>query len=296
MDFTKEMRTKQDLINKFLKQLFESKSNIPQILSDSINYSLFAGGKRLRPILCLAAYDIINGNNHHAVYPIACALECIHTYSLIHDDLPAMDNDDYRRGKLSNHKVYGDGIAILAGDGLLTYGFELLSDMFKNCQNSYKIIGQIINEIAEAAGISGMVGGQVVDLQSEGKIANESTMEYIHRHKTAALIKVSVRSGALLAGANKTQLNALTIYGENLGLAFQIMDDLLDVIGDAQLLGKKTGNDKEREKMTYISLLGVDGTRALAHNKINIAKNAISEFDNAEFLWELADFVVNREY
>jgi len=284
------------MIDKALEDYLQPKEEIPNILNEAMRYSVFAGGKRFRSILCLAAYEIVGGNSLQAIYPIACALECIHTYSLIHDDLPAMDNDDYRRGKLSNHKVYGDAIAILAGDGLLTYAFELMSGMLQNDRNPPRIVCRIINEVSDAAGISGMVGGQVVDLQSEEKTADESTLEYIHRHKTAALIKVSVRAGALFGDADEAQLKALTIYGENLGLAFQIMDDLLDVTGDSKLLGKKTGHDAEQQKMTYVSLFGVEGTRVLAKKKISIAKNSLNTFNKPEVLRYLADFVGNRKH
>ena len=285
-----------NMVDKALDDYLQPKAEVPKILNEAMRYSIFAGGKRFRSILCLAAYEIVGGNSLQAICPVACALECIHTYSLIHDDLPAVDNDDYRRGKLSNHKVYGDAIAIWAGDGLLTYAFELLSGMSQNNRNSPRIVCQIINEIADAAGISGILGGQVVDLQSEGKTSDEPTLEYIHRHKTAALIKVSVRAGALFGDADEVQLDALSIYGANLGLAFQIVDDLLDVIGDAKLLGKKTGHDAGQQKMTYLSLIGVEGARVLAKKKISIAKNVLTIFDKPELLKHLADFVVNRKH
>lgn len=259
----------------------------PPDLVDAIRYSLFAGGKRLRPALALGAAQVIGGESAPAL-PAACALEMIHTYSLIHDDLPAMDDDDLRRGQPTLHVKFGEATAILAGDALLTMAFDVLTE-------SESI--QVIREIAQAAGVYGMAGGQHLDLQGEGKALGLQELQEIHRCKTGALIRVSVRAGAILAGADDAQLAALTEYGEHIGLAFQITDDILDVVGDEAALGKPVGSDEGNDKSTYPALLGLDQARALAQETAEAAINALTPFGpEADTFRELARFIVEREH
>lgn len=248
-------------------------------------YSLNAGGKRIRPILALAACEAAGGNSEKAL-PAACALECIHTFSLIHDDLPAMDNDDLRRGVPTNHKIFGEGMAILAGDGLLSTAFEILSE-YKNTE--------ILRDIAAATGPEGMVGGQVFDLKAEGKKLEEKDLEKIHRHKTGRLIQVSVTSGAKIGRAGAAQLEGLKIYGEKIGLAFQIADDLLNVEGDARQTGKSVGSDQAHQKATYPKILGVEASRQKALRLYNEASSALADFGSpADPLRQIARFIVHR--
>jgi len=263
---------------------------------DSMRYSLFVGGKRLRPILCLAAAKAINPeiNIDKSVLPIACALECIHTYSLIHDDLPAMDDDDLRRGKPTNHKIFGEAAAILAGDGLLTFAFELLSSPEYSeipCDSRLRII----NVIANAAGPNGMVGGQSLDIASEGQDVSFSTLKTIHKSKTGALITASLRVGAIAAGAKNAQEKAFTDFGEYIGLAFQIADDMLNVESTTAVLGKKVGSDSERGKATYPALFGIDKVKIMAQDAVNKALDSLADFhDDCEPLRELAKYIINR--
>ncbi|MBP2634189.1 MAG: Farnesyl diphosphate synthase [Firmicutes bacterium] len=264
----------------------------PPIIYEAMRYSLFAGGKRLRPIMLMAAADAV-GSNGNEYLPVACGLEMIHTYSLIHDDLPAMDNDDYRRGKLTNHKVYGDGIAVLAGDGLLTAAF---STMLSQTKVEPQILLNVINEIAVAAGPAGMVGGQAVDLVSEGKIIDAKTLQYIHQAKTGALFKAALRSGALLAGGTKVQVDALTKYASQFGLAFQITDDILDVIGTQEKIGKPVGSDIKNHKVTYITLHTLEGAKQLAQEAVDQALASLDCFGSeADILRELVEHLINRE-
>lgn len=263
-----------------------------QEMFDSMRYSIFAGGKRLRPILFMAAADAVGGNGA-AFLNVACSLEMIHTYSLIHDDLPAMDNDDYRRGKLTNHKVYGEGMAILAGDGLLTLAFEVMATQ-KGVDPAVLI--WVIREISQAAGPSGMVGGQVVDLYSEGKQVDFTTIRYIHEAKTGAMFKAALRAGAYLAGATPVQLERLTDYAENFGLAFQITDDILDVIGEQDVIGKPVGSDIRNHKATYVSLYTLDGAKKLAQESVDRALFALNEFGSeANILRELVSYLLLRK-
>jgi geranylgeranyl diphosphate synthase type II len=270
-----------------LAEHVEAWHDAPDILRDAVRYSLFAGGKRLRPALALGAAEIISGDDAVAL-PAACAIEMIHTYSLIHDDLPAMDNDDLRRGKPTLHKVHGEAIAILAGDALLTMAFDVLSQA-KDLR--------VIQEVARAAGVGGMVGGQVLDLQSERKAISLDQLRHLHACKTGALIRVSVRCGALLAEANEEQFEALTRFGEHLGLAFQIADDILDVTGEEDLLGKPIGSDEAKQKSTYPALVGLDRARQLADEAANSAAEALSPFGpEADDFRALARFVVERHH
>ena len=263
---------------------------------ESLNYSLKAGGKRVRPILCLATVESL-GKEIGPYLPICCALECIHTYSLIHDDLPAMDDDELRRGKPTNHMIYGEAGAILAGDGLLTYAFELLSAPNLPTAISDNARLRIIHTISKAIGSLGMVGGQALDIESEHKDVSFETLQQIHRCKTGALITASVQTGAILAQANDDNFSALTEYGDKVGLAFQIVDDLLNVEGTTELLGKAAGSDAARNKATYPAFFGVEKTRKMAKETVEAAKQALINFDhNADPLRQLADYIYSRTH
>ena len=258
----------------------------PQGLLEAMSYSLFAGGKRLRPALALGAAEIVGGDDAVAL-PVACALEMIHTYSLIHDDLPAMDNDDLRRGRPTLHKAHGEATAILAGDTLLTLAF----DMAAQSGNT-----EVIRELACASGPAGMAGGQYLDLQSEGKQIDLDTLRRIHLAKTGALIRASVRVGAILAGTAPVTLDALSRYGEALGLAFQITDDILDEVGNEVALGKPIGSDTNRQKSTYTSVVGIPRAQELAKKAAAAAVDALTDFGGeAEVFRELAHYVIHRD-
>ena len=282
-------RTK--LIEENLQRELRSTPSVDEKLLQAMEYSLLSGGKRLRPILLMAAADAIS-NEGEKFLPVACAVEMIHTYSLIHDDLPAMDNDDYRRGKLTNHKVFGDAIAILAGDALLTLAFEVMTRQ----ETSPQTLIKVIREISTAAGIGGMAGGQAVDIQSEGKKLNLRTLRKMHLAKTGALFCAAIRSGAILAGASDEKLNALTKYAENFGLAFQITDDILDATGNIESLGKPVGSDKRNNKSTYVTLMAPDEARILAELTVETAVDNLKIFgDEADFLRELVEFLIKRD-
>ena len=261
-------------------------------LAESMEYSLTAGGKRLRPILLMAAADAAGGHGEDYLIS-ACAVEMIHTYSLIHDDLPAMDDDDYRRGKLTNHKVYGAGLATLAGDALLTMAFELLA---RQQGVPAETMLRVVREISEAVGANGMVGGQALDLASEGKRIDMDTLRRMHMAKTGALFRASVRSGAILGGADEAQLAALTEYAEAFGLAFQITDDILDVTGDAAAIGKPVGSDELNHKSTYVTLTSLEEAKRLAREAADRAHEALAPLGGkAAFLDELAEYLVTRD-
>jgi geranylgeranyl diphosphate synthase type II len=262
-------------------------------MGKSMQYSLVGGGKRIRPVLALAAAECVGGSISD-VLPAAAALEFIHTYSLIHDDLPAMDNDDYRRGKLTNHKVFGEGFAILAGDGLLTYAFEMLSAKM-NFPAELQLT--VLNEVAVAAGKAGMVGGQVLDLEGEGKELTLPKIENINKKKTGALLIVSTRLGAILAGGNEAQVSALTRYAQAIGLAFQIKDDILDIEGDSEVLGKTVGSDQKLAKATYPALMGLEKAKEYLHTQTLKAKESLETFgERGLFLAQLADYMENRQH
>ncbi|MEO1589827.1 MAG: geranylgeranyl diphosphate synthase CrtE [Cyanobacteria bacterium J06632_22] len=267
----------------------------PEKIYEAMRYSLLAGGKRLRPILCLATCELAGGPPAIAM-PTACALEMVHTMSLIHDDLPSMDNDDYRRGRLTNHKVYGEDVAILAGDALLAYAFEFIAAHTQNVPAAR--ILQVIQRLGKAVGAAGLVGGQIVDLDSEGKPdVNLETLNFIHRHKTAALLEVSVVSGALLAGAGDAELACLTRYAQNIGLAFQIVDDVLDITSTQAELGKSIGKDEAAQKATYPSLLGLEASKQQAAQLIQAAKAELTDFSEArQPLLALADYITARTH
>jgi len=265
----------------------------PETLYESMRYSLLAGGKRLRPILCLATCELVGGSLDLAM-PTACALEMIHTMSLIHDDLPSMDNDNYRRGKLTNHKVYGEDVAILAGDALLTYAFELVAEKTQGA-DPQRIL-KVIAAMGRAVGGEGLVGGQIVDLSSEGNPdVTLETLTFIHNHKTAALLEVSVTSGALLAGAADEDVEKLRSYAQRIGLAFQIVDDILDITSTSETLGKSVGKDVNAQKATYPSFWGLDESRQQATQLIEAAKADLNGFGELrQPLLAIADYIITR--
>jgi len=280
------LKKRKSIIDNALKKYFLNNADEPVIINSAMKYSVFAGGKRLRPILCLAACEICGGSAKN-VMPTACGIEMIHTYSLIHDDLPAMDNDDERRGKLTSHKKFGEAVAILAGDGLLTKAFEIIHP-------------KVVKEIAVAAGTKGMVGGQVVDIEMEdGRWKMEvgiKKINYIHLHKTAKMIEVSLAAGGMIAGATKKQLQSLSNYGRKIGLAFQVADDILDIIGNKKKLGK-TGSDIKNKKLTYPSIYGIEKSKQKAAILIKSAKNDLKIFGKkTDVLNELADYIVKRDF
>ena len=294
MKIEQYLKEKKTLIEQALEKYLPPKEQSPSLIHQALHYSVFSGGKRLRPILVLAAAEAVDGDLE-GLLPAACAIECIHTYSLIHDDLPAMDNDDFRRGKPTCHKVFGEGIAILAGDALLTYAFQLLSSVAMKLAGTELRVLQVIQEVSNACGTTGLIGGQVLDPQSENQIVDEDTLRFIHRKKTGALFAASVRTGALLAGANQEQLEDLTKYADYLGLAFQITDDILDIEGEASILGKPTGSDLRNRKATYPHLLGLDRSRSLVQECIEKALQSIASFDRkADPLRELVSYIGGR--
>lgn len=283
------------IINSELNRVFEGwGAHIPETLRNAMEYSLSAGGKRLRPVLLLAACESVNGSIDDAL-PFACALEMIHTYSLIHDDLPAMDNDDLRRGKPTNHKVFGDAVAILAGDGLLNAAAELM------CHAAVKMGDQrgirAADAVMKRAGITGMIAGQVMDVTQEGTELSEDKITYIHEHKTADLLTAPMEAGMLLGCAPESIIEAGRTYGYHLGMAFQLIDDILDVTGDAAILGKNTGTDPIHGKLTQVAYAGVEKTREAAHTHIDIAVKAASSFDTESCFFEkLALESLNRVF
>ena len=283
------------LVDKALQKFMPRPSGLASDVIKSMNYSLFAGGKRIRPILCIAGAEAVGGSTD-SVVPVAYAIELIHTYSLIHDDLPVMDNDDFRRGKPTNHKVFGEAVALLAGDGLLTLAFNLMAGYGGEKDLEKKALLRVIDLIASAAGYKGMVGGQVVDITYEGKKPDPAVVEYIHRHKTAALIAVSVTAGTILAGGNKDEEKSINRYGQQIGLAFQIADDILNIEGDKGSMGKGTGSDKERGKITYPSVFGTAESKKIQKELIENAIESLKIFDNrAEPLRDLARYIINRK-
>ncbi|MEM6714130.1 MAG: geranylgeranyl diphosphate synthase CrtE [Cyanobacteria bacterium P01_F01_bin.56] len=268
----------------------------PETVYQAMRYSLLAGGKRLRPVLCLATCELLGGTEPMAM-PTACALEMIHTMSLIHDDLPAMDNDDYRRGQLTNHKVYGEDVAILAGDALLTYAFEFVATQTQDVSAERAL--RVIADLGKAVGAKGLVGGQIVDLASEGLTdVSLETLNYIHTHKTGALLRVSVTSGAVLAGADEAQVATLSQYADCIGLAFQIVDDILDMTATSEELGKSAGKDLVAQKATYPSIWGLEESKQQAQTLVETAKSSV--LDNfgtaAQPLVALANFIVDRTH
>lgn len=294
MNIKSYLNDKQMQVDAFFREVY-SKQHHPPVLQESMLYSLCAGGKRIRPILALAAYETCGGDPREII-PYASALELIHTYSLIHDDLPAMDNDDLRRGKPTNHRVYGEAIAILAGDALLTEAFSLLSDPSLSSNVSVENLMRALREIALASGLDGMVAGQVQDMLSENREPDAETLHFIHSHKTGALLRASVRIGPMLYGSSQAVLDALTAYGTSIGLAFQVIDDILDIEGDTEEMGKTAGSDEKINKMTYPLFYGLERSKDIAQNLITDAKSALSIFSSeADPLREIADYLLTRK-
>src|SRR6185369_17776587 len=296
MDLKAYLKEQCQRVDEALERFLPKETELPHSLHKAMRYSVFAGGKRVRPILMLAACQAVGGDTEQAI-PTACAMEMIHTYSLIHDDLPAMDDDDFRRGNPTNHKVFGEAIAILAGDALLTEAFKLISDP-RFCADAPAAARlAVIHEIATCAGSYGMVGGQVVDMESEGKPDIDlPTVQYIHTHKTGALIKASVVAGALLGGAAGAQLEAITRYGEAAGLAFQIADDILDIEGTTEEIGKDAGSDVARGKATYPAVMGLAAAKDEARAMMDEALRALEIFGaEADPLREIAIYIVKRK-
>ncbi|NEO17100.1 MULTISPECIES: geranylgeranyl diphosphate synthase CrtE [unclassified Moorena] len=293
LDLVTYLKERKALIESALDQALPRME--PDKIYEAMRYSLLAGGKRLRPILCLATCELMGGTVEMAM-PTSCALEMIHTMSLIHDDLPAMDNDDYRRGKLTNHKVFGEDIAILAGDGLLAYAFEYAAAQTKNVPAPQVL--QVVAWLGRAVGASGLVGGQVLDLESEGKLdIKEETLTFIHTHKTGTLLEACVVCGGILAGATTTNLQKLSKYAQNIGLAFQIVDDILDITATQEELGKTAGKDVKAQKATYPSLWGLEASKTKAQELVNEAKAQMESFgEKAQPLIAIADFIVNRTH
>jgi geranylgeranyl diphosphate synthase type II len=292
MDLRDYLASQQGAIDAELNRLAPAESVPPETIHRAMRYSLFAGGKRIRPILCIEAASACGAASQGAV-PAACALELIHTYSLVHDDLPALDNDDYRRGKLTNHKVFGEAIAILVGDSLLTLAFQVLAQL--DAPDGRKT--RMIAELATAAGTAGgMIGGQVADLEGEGQPPTAALLESIHRAKTGALLRASLRLGAIYAGADEARYAALSRYGEYIGLAFQIVDDILDVEESSQALGKTAGKDVQQQKITFPAVYGLEESRRMAAAQVECAHQALAPFqDRALRLHELADLIVQRK-
>ncbi len=291
-DLKTYLEDKRHEIDSILETLIQNQPGYASKVCEAMRYSLMAGGKRLRPILMIAGAQAL-AKPYTPLLPAACAIECIHTYSLIHDDLPAMDDDDLRRGQPTCHKIYGEAVAILAGDGLLTLAFEILAKENKDIPDSLNMKATYL--IAKAAGIAGMVGGQCADIESEGKSLNQEELLYIHSHKTAAMIRVSLEAAAVLCNASPEDQKALADFGNNLGLAFQIRDDLLDIEGTEEQIGKRTGSDLKKHKATYPALFGMEQAREKARDLINTALDKIEKFGrDAEPLRAIAKYVVDR--
>ena len=283
-------------VEAILDQALPSGQTVPTMLHESMRYSTLGGGKRLRALLAMGACAAVGGAVKDTAGLVA-AIEMVHAYSLIHDDLPCMDDDDVRRGKPTNHVVYGEAVAVLAGDALLTEAFAELARMPEKCGLDYQTTVQVIGELAWGAGSQGMVGGQVVDIASQDQELAEGTLRYIHEHKTGALFKAALRGGALIGGANPEQLREITRFAENFGLAFQITDDILDEIGEAEQLGKAVKTDQRLGKQTYPRLYGLERSKEMAQRCVAECHDALSSFsDKAELLRELSSFIIQRDH
>lgn len=296
MDFNIWMNEKIKSVEQYLIKSIEEKNNPQKLIYEAMNYSLLSGGKRLRPVILLAAYELFD-KNLEAAMPFACAMEMIHTYSLIHDDLPAMDNADYRRGKLSNHKKFGEAAAVLTGDGLLNKAFEtgIRAAMESGIDIEYAV--KALYVIADSSGSEGMIGGQVVDVFGHHKISTIEDLKYMYSLKTGAIIKSSIKAGALLGKAEENELKALECYAEKIGLAFQIQDDILDVTSTLEKLGKKTGSDEANDKITYLTFVSIDEAKRQVEKLTMEAIECLSIFDGKEvFLIELAKYLTNRQH
>ncbi len=292
-DFNKLLNSKIDAIEGHLNRFLPSEEDYPEIIYKAMRYSVFAGGKRLRPLLLLECCDAFGGREEEAA-PFACAIEMIHTYSLIHDDLPAMDNDDYRRGRLTSHKAFGEDIAILAGDALLSEAFEIMA---RACVLGGDIrFVRAMEAIAAAAGTRGMLGGQVVDVTSEGKKIDLKTLQFIHKNKTAAMIQGAMKAGAILGGAMKDEVNRLYDAGEKIGVAFQIQDDILDVTSSASVLGKPVFSDEKNQKVTYVTMFGVEESEKLVKKLSDEAIGILESFGaRSGFLVSLTQSLIGRQ-
>jgi geranylgeranyl diphosphate synthase type II len=290
-DLGSYMKERADAVDAALERFLPADTARPETLHKAMRYSVFAGGKRLRPVLVIAGAEAVGGTAQQ-VMPTACAMELIHTYSLVHDDLPAMDNDDFRRGVPTNHKVFGEAMAILAGDALLTLAFRLVADNAADPAT----LRQVVTDIADAAGHQGMVAGQVADLEAEGRRVGADVVDYIHAHKTGALIRTSLRVGAMLCGADAAQVRALSVAGADLGLAFQIVDDILDVVSSSEALGKTAGKDQIQQKATYPTIHGIEASRARAAFLIRDAEEALRILGPpAEPIRALGRFILERK-
>ncbi|MFU0801228.1 MAG: polyprenyl synthetase family protein [Xylanivirga thermophila] len=295
MTFKEQYSKKLNMVNNKINLFIEADAHYSDILIDAMKYSLNAGGKRLRPILLLSAHELLDGNLDESL-PIACALEMIHTYSLIHDDLPAMDNDDFRRGKPTNHRIYGEAVAILAGDALLNRSYEIMIQNSIAYQMKLPYHTAAIQIIAKAAGMHGMIGGQVADIEYQANDLDDDAIRYIHTHKTGALITASLMAGAILENPNQTTLNSIKTYGEKLGLAFQITDDILDVVGDLRLIGKQPGSDLVQQKLTYPKIYGLENSQKMAKNLVDEAISYLDIFGSkADFLKDIANHMLERQ-
>ncbi|HHW66746.1 MAG: geranylgeranyl diphosphate synthase, type [Epulopiscium sp.] len=294
MNFKKELDNKVEITNKYLEEFLPQPQGYAKVIYDAMRYSSFAGGKRLRPVLMMSAFEAVGGVGE-IIYPFACALEMIHTYSLIHDDLPAMDNDDYRRGKLTNHKVYGEGLAILAGDALLNLAFEIMIKAAKK-HKSWEAI-DAIDIIASSAGVKGMIGGQVVDLISENKNIDEDILHYIHENKTTAIIQAALKAGAILGQGSNEEIKALERFGYCLGMAFQVQDDILDVISTQEELGKPIKSDERNGKATFVSLKGLESSKEYVKLLSQDAAHQLEIFkEKGQFLFWLSEYLMSRTY
>lgn len=291
MTLDQYIAAQQRRVDETLHRWVPAESQEPQSIHKAMRYSLFAGGKRIRPILCMASAEAVSEQTDDIESP-ACTLELIHTYSLIHDDLPALDNDDLRRGRPTCHKVFGEAMAILAGDALLTLAFQVLAQLPADAVRKVALIA----ELSTASGtVRGMIGGQVADIEGEGKPPDAHLLETIHRAKTGALLRASLRMGGIFAGANEAELNALSTFGEHAGLAFQIIDDLLDVEQSSEMLGKTAGKDARQEKITFPAVYGLERSREMAEEQRLAAHAALRFFDTrADRLRQLADLIVRR--
>ena len=295
MELKQYLLEKRTIIDQALHKYLPEMTGPKEELFKAMNYSLFAGGKRLRPVLCIASAEAVGGN-HEGVMPVACALEMIHTYSLIHDDLPTMDDDDMRRGKATNHMVFGDAMAILAGDGLLTEAFKVMSCAELLERAGAERFQRVIEIVASASGPHGMVAGQALDIRVEGKKIDTDLMEFIHEHKTGALLQASVTTGAILGGASQKEIESLEQYGKDIGLAFQISDDILDIEGDSEKMGKPAGSDIERGKNTYPSIYGMEKSKIMLRDIIDNAVETLAAFkDRAEPLKQIAEYIIERK-
>jgi geranylgeranyl diphosphate synthase type II len=293
MELKSYLKARQKEVDRALDRFLPKENARPATIHKAMRYSLFAGGKRLRPILCLAAAEACGGKIEAAL-PSACAMECIHTYSLIHDDLPSMDNDDFRRGRPTCHKVFGEGIAVLAGDALLTIAFEIAATARPT---RHYDLQQMVHEIAVAAGSRKLIAGQVADLEAEGQPITRAGLRYIHENKTAAMLIASVRLGAMSANANAKQLEAITAFGASLGLAFQVIDDILDVTQTTEKLGKSAGKDVAAQKATYPAVIGLEKSRREAQRLTREAHDALADFGSkADTLHALANYLLDRDY